>query len=77
MQDTQESLNKINLIEGKNQGCCNARNLGIEKAKGDVIVFLTADTILPINYLNKILKLNDLNEDCLHEIKDIIYFKIF
>jgi len=49
-------LNKINLIEGKNQGCCNARNLGIEKAKGDVIVFLTADTILPINYLNKILK---------------------
>tara|TARA_Y100001970_G_scaffold282603_1_gene395781 strand:+ start:170 stop:1075 length:906 start_codon:yes stop_codon:yes gene_type:complete len=47
---------KINLIEGENEGCCNARNLGIQNAKGDVIVFLTADTILPNNYLNEILK---------------------
>ena len=48
--------NKIKLIEGMNQGCCNARNLGIIKSIGDVIVFLTADTILPNDYLAKILK---------------------
>lgn len=48
--------NKIKLIEGENKGCCNARNLGITESMGDIIVFLTADTILPKNYLEKILK---------------------
>jgi glycosyltransferase involved in cell wall biosynthesis len=46
----------IKLVEGKNTGCCNARNLGIIKSTGDIIVFLTADTILPKDFLEKILK---------------------
>jgi glycosyltransferase involved in cell wall biosynthesis len=46
----------IKLIEGENKGCCNARNLGIIKSIGDVIVFLTADTILPKDYLENILR---------------------
>ena len=48
--------NNVKLIEGKNEGCCNARNLGITKSTGDIIVFLTADTILQKNYLEKTLK---------------------
>ena len=47
--------NNIKLIEGENEGCCNARNLGITKSTGDIIVFLTADTILQKNYLEKVL----------------------
>lgn len=47
--------NKIRLFNGKNEGCCQARNLGMKKSVGDVIVFLTADTILAKDYLNKIL----------------------
>jgi glycosyltransferase involved in cell wall biosynthesis len=46
----------IKLIEGENEGCCNARNLGIIKSIGDVVVFLTADTILPKDYLENILR---------------------
>ena len=48
--------NNIKLVEGENTGCCNARNLGIAKSTGDIIVFLTADTILAEDYLEKILK---------------------
>jgi len=43
------------LIDGRREGCCMARNLGIERATGDVIVFLTADTKLKPNYLEEIL----------------------
>lgn len=45
----------VKLINGNGQGCCMARNLGMESASGDVIVFLTADTKLDPNYLEKIL----------------------
>ncbi len=45
----------VKLVDGKGQGCCMARNLGVEIATGDVIVFLTADTKLDPNYLEKIL----------------------
>ena len=56
---TREIVNKylhkgVRLIEGKNHGCCEARNLGINNSIGDVIVFLTADTILKPDYLEKI-----------------------
>lgn len=44
----------VRLIKGKNHGCCEARNLGINNSIGDVIVFLTADTILKPDYLQKI-----------------------
>lgn len=43
------------LINGEGKGCCQARNLGMRKATGDVIVFLTADTNLEPGYLEKIL----------------------
>jgi glycosyltransferase involved in cell wall biosynthesis len=33
-----------------------ARTVGIEHAKGDIIVFIDADTIYPINWLNSMLK---------------------
>lgn len=44
------------LIPGKGEGCCMARNLGVQRATGDVIVFLTADTRLEPDFLNKILE---------------------
>ncbi len=43
------------LIDGLGEGCCRARNLGMERATGDVVVFLTADTRLEPDYLEKIL----------------------
>ena len=43
------------LVDGSRHGCCQARNLGLERATGDVIVFLTADTELEPDYLEKIL----------------------
>lgn len=43
------------LIDGSGKGCCQARNLGMQRATGDVIVFLTADTKLEPDYLEKIL----------------------
>lgn len=42
------------LIDGEGKGCCQARNLGMRRATGDVIVFLTADTKLQPDYLEKI-----------------------
>ena len=47
---------KIRLINGDNNGCCEARNKGIRLAKGEVIVFLTADTKLRKNYLQQLAK---------------------
>jgi glycosyltransferase involved in cell wall biosynthesis len=44
----------VTLISGNKNGCCQARNLGINLASGDVIVFLTADTKLEPDYLDKI-----------------------
>lgn len=45
----------VRLIDGPGQGCCIARNIGIQRAAGDIIVFLTADTCLEPDYLEKIL----------------------
>lgn len=42
------------LLDGPGKGCCEARNLAMKKATGDVIVFLTADTKLNPDYLEKI-----------------------
>jgi len=44
----------IKLLDGRGVGCCQARNLGMQNATGDVIVFLTADTKLKPDYLEKI-----------------------
>jgi glycosyltransferase involved in cell wall biosynthesis len=45
---------KIRLIDGDNKGCCQARNKGIKFARGQIIVFLTADTKLNKNYLKNL-----------------------
>jgi glycosyltransferase involved in cell wall biosynthesis len=44
----------IILLDGPGKGCCQARNLGLRRATGDVIVFLTADTDLEPGYLEKL-----------------------
>ena len=45
----------IKLIHGLNQGCCEARNRGILKSKGDVIIFMTADSFFKENFISEIL----------------------
>ena len=53
----------VTLINGRAEGCCQARNLGITSATGDVIVFLTADTRLLPGYLEAIKRYYDLGFD--------------
>ena len=60
IRDYQKRFDNLFLIEGEGTGCCNARNKGIYASKGDIIVFLTADTILEPNYL---LELNHFYKD--------------
>lgn len=48
---------KIKLIKpATRKGRCEARNIGIEKAIGDVCVILNADVRIPCDFLNKIKK---------------------
>ena len=54
IRDYQKRFANLYLIHGEGTGCCNARNKGIYSSKGDIIVFLTADTILDTNYLFKL-----------------------
>jgi len=42
------------LVSEKNQGVAFARNKGAKIAKGEILVFTDADTILPKNWLSKI-----------------------
>ena len=39
------------IVKCDNNGCCEARNNGFKKTKGNYVVFLTADTILASEYL--------------------------
>lgn len=61
-----ESYSKVNLISIKNQGVSNARNVGIENASSDYIMFVDADDYLVNGSYNMI---NSLKGD-----EDIIYF---
>lgn len=45
---------RIKLINGKNRGCCEARNFGIKKSKGDIIIFMTADSFFSYDLVKKI-----------------------
>lgn len=46
---------KVKLIKpAKPEGRCEARNLGILNATGDVVIILNADVHLPINFLHEI-----------------------
>src|SRR3989344_4934823 len=44
----------VRLIKGKQNGCCGARNFGIETAIGDIVVLLNADVVLPKDFLNRL-----------------------
>ena len=80
---TDESLNivennndsRIKTHSIKNSGVSRARNIGIQKAKSDYIVFLDADDLWKKNHLDELFKLLKANPDC--GIYAMGYFKIF
>jgi len=45
-----KSNQNIKLINGDNNGCCNARNKGVKNAAGDIITYMTADSVFPANF---------------------------
>lgn len=45
-----------NIITLPERNLVKARTIGIEYSKGDIIVFIDADTLYPINWLNTMLK---------------------
>lgn len=49
-----ENFPEIKLIENDENIGLTARNLGIEKAKGDFIVFLDSDTVVTTNWLENL-----------------------
>ncbi|OGT25513.1 MAG: hypothetical protein A3I77_04295 [Gammaproteobacteria bacterium RIFCSPLOWO2_02_FULL_42_14] len=53
----------IQLIKPGGGGRCEARNLGIQRATGDVVVILNADVQLPKDFLNQIKKHYDAGAD--------------
>jgi len=51
-----ENFPEIKLIESNENIGLTARNLGIEKAKGEFIVFLDSDTVVTANWLENLIK---------------------
>ena len=54
--------NNIRVFHLDNKGVSNARNYGIEKAKGDFIQFVDSDDFVNKNYINDMIKLIDSEE---------------
>lgn len=54
LNDYAQQYEKIKIIHQANAGAGMARNVGIEKSKGDYIVFLDSDDIIKSNYLEQI-----------------------
>lgn len=53
----------VRYLKGDRKGCCGARNLGIKKAGGDVVVLLNADVSLPSDFLERIHRLYNKGAD--------------
>lgn len=47
----------LRVIRQDNHGCSRARNVGLDKAKGDYVSFIDADDLVPEYYVEKILKM--------------------
>ena len=50
------NLNNFNLIYSQEKGVSNARNIGLDRAKGDYICFVDDDDFLDKNYLEEMLR---------------------
>ena len=48
---------KLKIFDGDGEGCCQARNKGLSKCQGDIVVFLTADTRIRKNYISSLSKI--------------------
>jgi len=46
----------VKLLKGGHKGVGRARNLGIKKSKGEIVLFIDADQILDKNYVKEIVK---------------------
>ncbi|MDI6717444.1 MAG: glycosyltransferase family 2 protein [Patescibacteria group bacterium] len=44
------------FLNGPRRGCCGARNFGMKEARGDIVVLLNGDVVLPPDFLEKILR---------------------
>jgi len=44
----------VRIIRGKGKGNSAAKNLGWKKAKGDIVLFIDADIVLPPNYVKDV-----------------------
>lgn len=45
----------VMLLHGNRQGRCAARNMGIEKASGEILIILNADVLLSPDFIDRIL----------------------
>lgn len=55
------------------QGRCEARNIGIRASKGDILVILNADVLLPVDFLERIKKFYDEGYDavgCMNHVEN-------
>ena len=53
MCEYQKNDSRINILKGKGTGAGGARNVGLEKAKGDYLLFLDADDFFELNMAEK------------------------
>lgn len=63
---------QVKLIQTDIPGVSNARNIGIDKSKGDYITFIDDDDYISPKYLEELLK--NSSEDCMG-LTDSIYFQ--
>ena len=50
--------NRIKLIDKKNSGVSNTRNIGIENSNGEYVIFIDSDDYLNIDYLERLICFN-------------------